>query len=511
MSSVISKYSRESRTAAALTVFMAALLLPLSFTGGVVTTPAMQRMLGGSPGELSWLTNGFMLMFGSFMLTAGIAADAIGRKRIFVTGAALFCLSSVIAGMTNSLMMTGALRSLQGFAAAMLLASGSALLARLYTGAGRTRIFSLLGTVFGAGLAFGPLVVGFITASLGWRWVYIMFATLSGCVLLAGMTFLPQSEQSEPQPTDKTGLMLFTAALLLFTSAVMLLPANGFLSFSILSLFICSVLLFSGFTMRCLRVNHPALDMSLLCNPRFAGVLLLPVATCYCYVVLIIIIPLHFMGGNGFSESLSALYLTALTSPMLVFPSSAALLTRRFSPAAVSASGLMISSVGLLFLGHALQSDSMSLIITSLFVTGAGAALPWGLMDGLAISAVPVEKAGMAAGLFNTIRVAGEGIALAMVSAFLTEMNDAQLNKTVHGLAPEGIHLAASWLGGGNLQQAIALLPGVSREVVLASYNNAYTLLFRVLAAITFACALIVWSMLGRGAHDFSAGNNETL
>lgn len=511
MSSAISKLSRESRTAAALTVFMAALLLPLSFTGGVVTTPAIQRMLGGSPGELSWLTNGFMLTFGSFLLAAGIAADATGRKLIFVTGAALFCLSSIISCITNSLLMSGALRSLQGLAAAMLLASGSALLAQLYTGAGRTRMFSLLGTVFGAGLAFGPLVVGFITASLGWRWVYIIFAALSGCVLLAGMTFLPQSMESESHPADKKGLILSTAALLLFTSAVMLLPTYGFLSFSILSLFICSVLLFSGFILRCLRVNNPALDMSLLCNSRFAGVLLLPVATCYCYVVLIIIIPLHLMGGNGFSESQSAFYLMALTSPMLVFPSSAALLTRRFSPAAVSASGLMISSIGLLFLGYALQSDNMSLIITSLFVTGAGAALPWGLMDGLAISAVPVEKAGMAAGLFNTVRVAGEGIALAMVSAFLTEMNDARLNKTVHALSPEGIHLAATWLGGGNIQQAIALLPGVPHEVVLASYNNAYTLLFRVLAAVTFVCALIVWSMLGREKHDFSAGNTDSI
>lgn len=171
----------------------------------------------------------------------------------------------------------------------------------------------------------------------------------------------------------------------------------------------------------------------------------------------------------------------------------------------------MISSIGLLFLGHALQSENLPLIITSLVVTGAGAALPWELMDGLAISAVPVEKAGMAAGLFNTVRVAGEDIALAMISAFLTEVNDARLNKTVHGLAPEGIHLAATWLGGGNVQQAIALLPGVPHEVVLATYNNAYTLLFRVLAAVTFVCALIVWSMPGREKHDFSAGNTDSI
>lgn len=88
--------------------------------------------------------------------------------------------------------------------------------------------------------------------------------------------------------------------------------------------------------MRCRRVNNPVLELALLRHPRFVGVLLLPVATCCCYVVLLIIVPLHFMGGEGMSESQSALYLMALTAPMLIFPSLAALLTRWFSPGQVA-------------------------------------------------------------------------------------------------------------------------------------------------------------------------------
>lgn len=492
--------SRYASALAALSVFMAALLLPLSFTGGVMTTPAIQQSLGGSPAALSWLTNGFMLTFGSFLLAAGVTADAIDRKRIFIAGAALFCLSSLLFCLTHNLFLSGVLRALQGLAAAMILASGSAALAQLYDGAQRTRAFSILGTVFGAGLAFGPLLIGFMTDAVGWRGVYALFALLSAGVLLIGLAYLPAAEKSEPRTPDNLGLLLFTLALMLFTASLMVIPARGFLSLTTLALLIASGGLFVAFVVRCRRVNNPVLDISLLRHPRFVGVLLLPVATCCCYVVLLIIVPLHFMGGEGMSESQSALYLMALTTPMLVFPSVAALLTRWFSPGHVSTAGLMMASIGLLLLGNAFHSHHLPQLVLALILCGAGAAFPWGLMDGLAISAVPMAKAGMAAGLFNTVRVAGEGIALAVVSAVLTASNNLTLQSRVHGYAPEVIDRAAGWLGAGNMPQAAALLPDFSLRALRESYDSAYTLLFSGLAVVTLVCALMVWRTLCRKA-----------
>lgn len=181
-----------------------------------------------------------MLTFGSFLLAAGVTADAIDRKRIFIAGAALFCLSSLLFCLTHNLFLSGVLRALQGLAAAMILASGSAALAQLYDGAQRTRAFSILGTVFGAGLAFGPLLIGFMTDAVGWRGVYALFALLSAMVLLIGLAYLPAAEQSQPRTPDNLGLTLFTLALMLFTASLMVIPARGFLSLTTLALFIAS-------------------------------------------------------------------------------------------------------------------------------------------------------------------------------------------------------------------------------------------------------------------------------
>ncbi|PLP34724.1 MFS transporter, partial [Klebsiella variicola] len=101
---------------------------------------------------------------------------------------------------------------------------------------------------------------------------------------------------------------------------------------------------------------------------------------------------------------------------------------------------------------------------------------------------------------FNTVRVAGEGIALAVVSAVLTASNNLTLQSRVHGYAPEVIDRAAGWLGAGNMPQAAALLPDFSLRALRESYDSAYTLLFSGLAVVTLVCALMVWRTLCRKA-----------
>ena len=162
----------------------------------------------------------------------------------------------------------------------------------------------------------------------------------------------------------------------------------------------------------------------------------------------------------------------------------------------------------MLLLGDAFHSNHLPQLVLALILCGAGAALPWGLMDGLAISAVPVAKAGMAAGLFNTVRVAGEGIALAIVSAVLTASNTLTLQSRVHGYAPEVIHRAAGWLGAGNMPQAAALLPDFSLRVLRESYDSAYTLLFSGLAVVTLLCALMIWLTLCRKGGAIQTRNS---
>jgi hypothetical protein len=161
--------------------------------------------------------------------------------------------------------------------------------------------------------------------------------------------------------------------------------------------------------------------------------------------------------------------------------------------------GLLVCAAGLFWLSRCAPGTPLHDIVWPLLLIGAGIGLPWGLMDGLAVSVVPRERAGMASGIFNTVRVAGEGIALALVGAGLTALVTVQLG---HAAAASQ---AAQRVTTGDLSQALALLPGLDRAALLHAYGAAFGTLLCVLAGVTVLTALVVFAFL-RGETHAEAG-----
>jgi len=135
--------------------------------------------------------------------------------------------------------------------------------------------------------------------------------------------------------------------------------------------------------------------------------------------------------------------------------------------------------------------------------------LPWGLMDGLAVSVVPKERAGMATGIFNTTRVAGEGIALAIVAALLASFTETGLREAQFaGADAATLGEASNRLAMGDLASAMGMLPHATSAELVKFYGDAFHLLLYVLAAITVLSALMVFGFLShsRLPHDHAHG-----
>jgi MFS family permease len=478
-------------------VCLAALVLPLSFSAGAVATFAIGRDLGGSPVALNWITNAFMLTFGSSLMAAGAFADQFGRKRLFTIGIGGFAILSVAASLAPSVVALDGLRACQGFAAAAALAGGSAALAQEFEGHARARAFSALGSTFGIGLAFGPLLAGMLIAAFGWRAVFLSSAGIGSLALLFGAPRMRESRDPHAAGFDWAGATLFTGTLTLFTFGVVQAPDSGWDNPLVLSSLFGAAVLLVAFLVVETRTARPMLDLSLFRYPRFVGVQMLPIATCYCYVVLLVILPLRFIGIEGRDPIAAGVLLIALSGPMLVVPLIAATLTRWFSPGNLSGVGLLFAAVGLFMLARIDPSQGGTAIVWPMLAIGTGAGVPWGLMDGLSVSVVPKERAGMATGIFSTTRVAGEGIALASVTAILTALVQVDLAPMLQ--ADDGpLSEAAQRLASGDVSAAANALPTLSRHILVTSYASAFQHLSYVLIGITLASAVAAFSLLSQ-------------
>ncbi len=480
-------------------VCMSALVLPISFTGGAVATPAIGRELQGSPVSLTWITNAFMLSFGSLLMAAGALADLYGRKRLFAIGMALYTLVSLAISFAPSVVWLDALRALQGVAAAASLASGSAALAQEFEGHARARAFSMLGTTFGIGLAFGPLIAGALIEGFGWRSIFVFTAIIGALSLAFGIPRMRETRDPDAKGIDWPGTLTFSSSLALFTFAIIQAPQSGWGSFLVISLLTASVALLMIFVTVETLSKRPMLDLTLFRFPRFIGVQILPIGTCFCYIVLVVMLPLRFIGAEGLSEIHAGLLMLYLSAPMLVVPMFAATLTRWISAATLCSVGFLIAAGGLYWLSLYHFGDAKATLILPMLLIGIGAGMPWGLMDGLAVNVVPKERAGMATGIFNTARVAGEGIILAAASTILASFVQSRLFAASHPDSAEArIAQASQSITAGDMTHALAMLPEFGSAVLAQNYSEAFTDLLHVLIAITVTSAVVVFFFLGK-------------
>jgi MFS family permease len=509
MHAPLSKDPRKaSGIAVVFAVCLAALILPLSFSGGAVATPEIGRDLGGSATSLTWITNAFMLTFGSLLMTAGALADQFGRKRVFLTGVGIFTFFSGLLSFAPSVLVIDLLRAAQGVGAAAALAGGSAAMAQEFDGHARIRAFSMLGTTFGIGLAFGPMVAGFLSETLGWQSIFITSTVIGVIALGFGVRTLHETRDPHATGLDWPGVLSFTAALSLFTFGVIQAPEAGWTHPQVLLPLAGALLSIALFVWTENRVARPMLDLSLFRYPRFVGVQLLPIATCYSYVVLLILLPLRFIGVEDQTAIHAGILMLALSAPMLFVPTLAVTLSRHVSPGILTGIGLLVAAGGLLWLGRTTPADGL-LITLPMLVIGAGAGMPWGLMDALSVTVVPKERAGMASGIFNTTKVAGEGVALAIVSAGLAGLSNLAIrNLGATGIPDAKLREIGARLVNGDIAHALPLAPGIDRSLLVQGYNEAFHTLTLALAAITMLSAIASFALLGR---THVAGADEAI
>jgi EmrB/QacA subfamily drug resistance transporter len=464
-------------------------VIVIDFTIVINALPSIQATFSGvSVKDLEWITSLYGLIFGSFLLTWGKLGDEFGRKRILMTGIAVFVLGSVIDGLSANLSQMLVGRSIQGFGAAMASPSTLSILSTTFTGKARSVAFGLWGAVAGAAGIIGPLMGGYFTTYITWRWSFLINVPLGAVTLAVALYAIKETRFRDPKySTDYLGVTLVTLGLASLLFGFIEAQTYGWLTpnetftlggftwpLSSVSLpavcFVAGALFMSGFTvaeLRRARVGKvPLFDFSLLKYKAFRYGLFTVGIVAVGEFATIFIYSIYFQIGRGLSAINSSLNLAPFAVAMFIFSPIAGRLSNRYGTRRVVTTGMIMETIALFSL-FLITGDSTPLYyfypVFMLFGAGFGLSLPQ--LTNTVLASVPFQKAGVASAANNTIRQISAAFGVAVLGAIMV----AQISTVGHAdlsvanlpiVMKESIgNLLSSGLMGG---VSPALPPGVS-------------------------------------------------
>src|SRR5438094_7957473 len=180
----------------------------------IVAQYQIQKDFGISLKDLEWITSLYALIFGSFLLSWGKLSDEFGRRRIFMAGISLFIVGSVIDGFSQNLSQILVGRIIQGFGAAMASPSTLSILTTTFTGKARGVAFGIWGATAGAAAVLGPVLGGYFTTYVTWRWAFFINIPIEAAALVGSAFVIRETRFKDPKyTTDYPGLILITIGL----------------------------------------------------------------------------------------------------------------------------------------------------------------------------------------------------------------------------------------------------------------------------------------------------------
>jgi EmrB/QacA subfamily drug resistance transporter len=385
--------------------------------------------------------------------------------------------------------------------------------------AGRERgtAMGIYGASIGVAVAVGPLVGGALTDSLGWQSIFYLNVPI-GLGAIA-VTYLKLRESRDPNATriDWPGVATFSGGLFLLVLALVRGNDQGWGSTTIISLFAGAAVLMTAFFAIESRVREPMLPLGLFKRPSFTGVQLAAFAVSASMFALFLYLTLYlqnYLGLTPFQAGLRYLPITVVS--FIAAPISGALLSR--VPARLLMSGgLALAGVGLLMMSGVEAGDTWTTLLGGFLVAGVGVGLLNPVIADVALSVVPKERSGMAAGINDTFRQVGVAVGVAVWGAIFIGHGATKFREVAAGTPfasgnnPRQMVEAAS---SGALHQAVAAVPPPARHMVtnaagegfLAGFNDVLTLG----AFVAFAGAILALWLVREGEIEREPVNETT-
>ena len=393
----------------------------------VVALPSIGADLSFAASDLQWVLSAYLLSFGGLLLLGGRAADLLGRRRVFMTGTALFAIASLACGLAGSVDALIAARVVQGMAAAIMTPTALSIVTTTFAeGAERNKALGIWAAIGGVGATAAWLVGGPITDGLGWEWIFFINVPVALAVVALSPVLLRESRDSaHGRQFDFAGAATITAALVALVYAVVEAPKAGWASGQTLGLLAASAVLIALFVAIEARSAAPLAPLRAFRSRALVGGNLVLLALGMLAFGMPFILTQYAQG---------VLHYSALEFGLasVVMPVTAAVgsivgqgIATRGGLRPVATVGLTLTGLGCLFLTQVSVDGSYFgdiFLGLLLFGPGLGATYVAGSIGSLA--GATEADAGLASGLANSSFQIGGAIGVAIVSTVAVSQAD---------------------------------------------------------------------------------------
>jgi EmrB/QacA subfamily drug resistance transporter len=385
-----------------------------------VALPSMRRSLHMSLSELEWVVAGYALTFAAFMLTGGKLADFLGRRRVFMAGLVVFTGASLACGLApNGGFLIGA-RVVQGFGGAMMNPATLSIITATFPPRERGKAIGIWAGVSAMALAIGPLVGGLLTEHANWQWIFFINVPIGVAGLLAIPIFIDESrDQSAEQRLDIPGLT--ASAIGLFSLTYGFIEANsfGWTSGRILGSFTLALVAFVVFVLLERHQRVPMLDLSLFRNRTFSGANGSMLFVGLAMFGTFFFVSLYMQNVLGYSPVQAGATFLPMTLLIILIAPRAGALTDRVGSRWLVGGGMTLLA-GMLFYYSTLgANESFWSLLPGLLLGGVGMGLTMTPITAAAMSAVPVDKAGVGSAVLNSSRQVGGSLGIAVMGSIV--------------------------------------------------------------------------------------------
>ena len=478
----------------------------MAFIDGTVVNvalPAMQASFHANVVDVQWVVESYGLFLGALILVGGSLGDLFGRRRIFLSGVALFAAASVVCGVAPSIAVLNIARSVQGVGAALLVPGSLAIISTSFDEKSRGKAIGTWSGFSAITTAIGPVLGGWLVQHGSWRWVFFINVPFALAVIAISLWRIPESRRAAAGRVDWMGAMLATVALGGLVFGFIESTNLGWSSALVLVSLVVGACCLFGFVLFEARASSPMMPLELFRNANFSGANLLTLLLYSAIGIFFFLFPLNLIQVQGYSPTAAGAAVLPFILLMFLLSRWSGGLVARYGPRGPLIVGPLIAALGfVLFIVPSMAHNYWTAFFLPVIVLGFGMSVTVAPLTTDVMSSVDQDRVGTASGINNAVaRVAGvlavAVFGIVMVYGFRARFDGSLASLSLPSGMLDQIHAQESRLAGLQIPAGLdANTKAAMKDLVGRAFVFGFRIVMTICAGLSVGSAVVAWLMI---------------